>query len=673
MHPELTKGAPAASRPGVRVTGHLAVAGVAALAWALVLSALAASRWGGDARAFLSLGTEVRHPEALRGAPAAGPAGYDGQYYAALATDPLLLQPGTRRLLDNPPYRATRVGVPLLAWLLAAGRPGTAIALYQALCWFLTLVGVGVAARWLEERGHGPWWALAPALGGGVAASVLRTTPDGAAAGLIVAALWLASRGRHAGSLAALCAACLVRETSVLAAIALAWGHLRCRRRGWSATAIVLPAGVLLAWQGYLHHVLGVAFDRGTGNLGLPLAWIPSKIAAMAAGLPDIPWAESAGVTATVVTLAAAVALALRERPLSTTGVALLAFGALATVAATSVYTEIWAYARALVVLPFLAVMCRPAGSGAVRHLLAAAALAWAAAGCVLAAGELAIAFEGRSAWRAVRDGAPTVERIAGPATQPPGGAFAPWERTARAVFDREETFLVAPAASTSGRVRVSWRTQLTLENLSPSTNSVLLELMPARATRHRVRPLRVRLRPHEVRRWNDVVAEGFGASGLAAVRVVSRDGPVAASARTSPSSHVGHSGWEHRPVGLRHALRGGEAACFAGLPGGGADPALGRANLGLLNVSGAVARVRLTVTDGSYVLREDRIDLGAWEFLQLDGVGRSDGPAKDVTAEVEIEQDTGPVVAYAAVLHGTEAPQGAYLRPIPREPTGCR
>jgi hypothetical protein len=674
VQPEPTEGASAPGRPAALASSCRLVGAVAALAWAVVLAALAVSRYGGDPMAFLSLGTEVRHPEALRGAPAAGPAGYDGQYYAALATDPLLLRPGTRRLLDNPPYRATRVGVPLLAWLLAAGHPGPAIALYQALCWFLTVVGVGIAARWLEERGDSPWWALSLAAAGGVAASVLRTTPDGAAAALVVASLWLAARDRHAGSLAALCTACLARETSVLAAVALAWGHLRCRRRGWAAGAAALPVGVLLAWQGYLYHSLGVAFDRGTGNLGLPLAWIPAKLAAMAAGLPDIPWAEAAGVSATLVTLAAVAAVVLRERPTSTSGAALLAFGVLATVAAINVYIEIWAYARALVVLPFLALMCRPGASRGVRLLVTAAALAWAVPGCILVAGELAIAFEGRPAWRALRDGAQRIERIAHPAPEPPGGAVTAWERRAVAVFDREETFLIAPAASTAGRDGVSWRTQLTLENLSPFANSVSFDLIPAKAPALRLRTLRVRLAPHEVRRWDDVVAECFGASGLAAVRVVPRDGPVAAAARTAPSSGVGQVGWEHRPIGLRHALHGGESACFAALPGGGTDPASGRANLGLLNLSGAAGVVRLTVTGGSgAVLREARVELGPGEFVQLDGIGRSNWPAGEVTAEVRIAQDAGPVVAYAAVLRGRESPEGFYLRPTIRGPAGCR
>ncbi len=674
MQSEPTEGRPAPSRAAERTPSYRLVGAVAALAWVLVLSALAASRYGGDPRAFLSLGTEVRHPETLRGAPAAGPAGYDGQYYAALATDPLLLRPGTRLLLDNPPYRATRVGVPLLAWLLAAGHPGPAIVVYQALCWLLTLVGIGVAARWLEERGHSPWWALPLATAGGVAASMLRTTPDGAAAALIVVSLWLAAREKHAGSLAVLCAACLVRETSVLAALALAWGHLRFRRRGWAAAAVAMPVGVLLAWQCYLHHAIGAAFDRGTGNLGRPLAWVPAKFAAMAAGLPDVPWAETAGVTATLLTLAAAVALVLRERPPSASGTALLAFSALAAVAAINVYIEIWAYARALVMLPFLALMCRPVAHRAARLLVTAAALAWAVPGCVLVAGEFAIAFEGRSLWRALRDGAAHIERIGHTASELPGGAVSAWERRAMAVFDGEETFLVAPAASTAGRGGVSWRTQLTLENLSPSANSVSLVLLPMKAPAHPLRPLLVRLAPNEVRRWDDMIAEGFGASGLAAVRVVARDGPVAAAARTLPSTSVGQVGWEHRPIGLRHALQGGQVGCFAGLPGGGTDPALGRANLGLLNVSGAAAVVRLTVIGGSgAVLRETRIELGPGTLVQLDGIGRSDGPASEVTAEVEIARDAGPVVAYAAVLRGRETPEGVYLRPTLRGPTGCR
>ena len=49
--------------------------------------------------------------------------GYDGLYYAQLAYDPTLRSPELARAMDNFGYRARRVLPPLLAYLIALGRP----------------------------------------------------------------------------------------------------------------------------------------------------------------------------------------------------------------------------------------------------------------------------------------------------------------------------------------------------------------------------------------------------------------------------------------------------------------------------------------------------------------------------------------------------------------------
>jgi hypothetical protein len=49
--------------------------------------------------------------------------GYDGQAYAQLAIDPLLIDPQLASALDNPQYRARRILIPALSFLIGLGQP----------------------------------------------------------------------------------------------------------------------------------------------------------------------------------------------------------------------------------------------------------------------------------------------------------------------------------------------------------------------------------------------------------------------------------------------------------------------------------------------------------------------------------------------------------------------
>src|SRR5580704_14411713 len=59
--------------------------------------------------------------------------GFDGQYYAQLALDPLLRNPYLNRAIDNPPYRGRRMLFPWIAWLAGLGRPFWVLNVYAAL------------------------------------------------------------------------------------------------------------------------------------------------------------------------------------------------------------------------------------------------------------------------------------------------------------------------------------------------------------------------------------------------------------------------------------------------------------------------------------------------------------------------------------------------------------
>ena len=67
-------------------------------------------------------------------------AGYDGQFYAQMATDPLLRDAATDRAMDLAPLRARRILFSWTAWVLGLGRPAwilQAYALQNVLAWLL--------------------------------------------------------------------------------------------------------------------------------------------------------------------------------------------------------------------------------------------------------------------------------------------------------------------------------------------------------------------------------------------------------------------------------------------------------------------------------------------------------------------------------------------------------
>ena len=95
------------------------------------------------------------------------------------------------------------------AWIVALGNRRGALIAYPLLTWALSLLGVWVAARWLEEDGRSVLWAAPLAVSVGMVSSMLRCLPDAAAASLLLLAIWLDRRGRR-GSIAALSFAAFV-------------------------------------------------------------------------------------------------------------------------------------------------------------------------------------------------------------------------------------------------------------------------------------------------------------------------------------------------------------------------------------------------------------------------------------------------------------------------------
>lgn len=357
--------------------------------WGTVVYALAAVKYNGDWRGFFRLGSEFYHPPVMRDIPRDSPWGYDGQFYAALATDPLLRKLETRQAVDTPSYRAQRVFLPALAWLLGLGDAHAALWWYLALVWVLGLGSVLIVAWWLVRDGASVFWALPLAVTGGLVVSLTRATPDAAAVTLVLATLLALERRQWSWGTAFLAAAVLTRETSLLLVpVIVLW---QWREKRWiRGLALVAPAlGAFAGWRAYLYFRLDAAlFTSGLGNLGLPLAWVPWKLRQVFS-VPDVNGIEVLGVLALLATLCSPVVVAPR---VGLVELSYLAFWALGVTLGPSVVTEAYAYARVLLALPFFAVLLAVKAKGRWQRLgLASVPVLFALLGLALIRGETVV------------------------------------------------------------------------------------------------------------------------------------------------------------------------------------------------------------------------------------------------------------------------------------------
>jgi hypothetical protein len=614
------------------------VALAATLFWVLVISFIAHARYDDDFRALLCVGEEMTMPALFATVPRVGPWGYDGQQYAALATDPLLRSPKTARSLDSPSYRATRVLVPLLAWLLALGNPAAAFVTYQFLCWGLAIGAVVLLASWLAAEGRSPWWALLLVSSAGLAAAVLRSTPDTGALFCLLAAVWAHSRGRRGWALALACAAVLARETSYLAALAMAADELLRRGVARAVTLAAVPLAIAVGWQLYLRSVLGFAFERGSGNFSLPFAWIPEKLAATFPG-PHVWWAEVFGLLAIFATTVAFVLIAARPSAWRAPELAFLAFGGMGLFLGFTVYCETWAYARALFAVPFLAVLvAERQPRGWQRWSVRSVAVLYLLSGLVMVRGELRDA-RGNRGWLAALRGTASAPMLA--PSQPPRPLY------------------VLPVANAGGRAGAEWLTRLEVGNLARSENTIRFELIPADRLSSPTLRTTITLAEGQRRSWTNAAAELFAFSGSGALRLVPHAGPITAASITENVAAGVQQGQLLPALTSDNAVVHGAVARLSGLAHDPAPSAAVRTNVGFLNLTAASLSVRLELFDpGSRPLGQLSTELPPRGFLQMDNVfaavraPRVEGGWASVWTPVR----GGAFLAYASVIRGPRA-----------------
>jgi hypothetical protein len=207
--------------------------------------------------------------------------GYDGQFYAQLALDPLLRDAATAQALDNYEYRARRILFAWSAFLLGLGQPRLVIevfALQNVVAWLLL---AWLLCRWIRpSRPSDLFLWFCCMFSGGLLASVRSSLLEGPSLlllGLTIVALE-AGRMRLATVLVALSG--LGRDTNLLSAGTLlepggASYRARIGRLAIRALAAALP---LALWMAYLASLFQVQ-SSGTGerNFAWPMAAYAAK------------------------------------------------------------------------------------------------------------------------------------------------------------------------------------------------------------------------------------------------------------------------------------------------------------------------------------------------------------------------------------------------------------
>jgi hypothetical protein len=210
--------------------------------------------------------------------------GYDGQFYAQLAIDPLLRHPSIDGALDLPPYRARRILMSWIAYAAGLGRPAWILQAYSLINVAAWLLLAWVLTRFIPPttaRGFVLW--AASLTSHGMLSSIRLALPDGLSALLIAAAVLAIARDRALLGAAILGAAGLARETNLLAS--LSFGRLlrgNVRSILLVGACLVLCAIPLLLWLDYLRSIYRSTMLIHDGHITTPLWGIGWKLRAIA-------------------------------------------------------------------------------------------------------------------------------------------------------------------------------------------------------------------------------------------------------------------------------------------------------------------------------------------------------------------------------------------------------
>ncbi|MCF8237962.1 MAG: hypothetical protein K9I85_07375 [Saprospiraceae bacterium] len=204
--------------------------------------------------------------------------GYDGQFYAQLALDPSLQDPGMERAMDRARYRAHRIGLPVMAYLLGFGHAWWTLQIYAALnlvFWFLLFFILWKTIGF--KRIRDVLLACSLLWTTGTLISISKALTDLPAAVISYSAVVLPSTGWSWAILLGIAA--LFKETTILSFVP-AWSSFK--QNGLFSKKTLIQAGLLILpvamWAIYVQYQLSAGRPTQSGNFTLPFFGVVEKL-----------------------------------------------------------------------------------------------------------------------------------------------------------------------------------------------------------------------------------------------------------------------------------------------------------------------------------------------------------------------------------------------------------
>jgi hypothetical protein len=265
-----------------RLNNPIATGVIAFLGWLAFALARLETWAAGHISLFIMAGHVYSHAAPLPHVPSKG---YDGQFYYRLALNPFNWHQTAYGITMDHNYRYTRIGYPLVAWILSLGQHHlvpTVLVVVNLIC--VAIIG-WLGGKFARESGRHALWGLLFVAYFGLVISVGRDTSEPLADACMLGGLLAYRHSRYV--LAALLVAygVITNEPILVLAVAIALTRLyemyrRRARPGMADLVWVLPGAAYVVLQGISHFVVkgkagGVA--DATANLTLPFkAMVPA-------------------------------------------------------------------------------------------------------------------------------------------------------------------------------------------------------------------------------------------------------------------------------------------------------------------------------------------------------------------------------------------------------------
>jgi hypothetical protein len=241
------------------------------------------ARWqvwaNGHLTLFIMAGHTYTKPAQLpRGVLRVPSAGYDGQFYYRLALDPVNWSKTAYGITMDQSYRYTRIGYPILAWLVSLGRHQFVPVVLVAINLLAVAAVAFLGGMFARESGRHALWGLAFAAYFGLVISVGRDTAEPLAEACMLGGLLAYRRNRPLLATVAFAVGAITRETILLAPAAIAVTRLvamarRRARPGLADLTWLVPACAYGLVELAVHFVVRGEFPllaNGGRNLAVP-------------------------------------------------------------------------------------------------------------------------------------------------------------------------------------------------------------------------------------------------------------------------------------------------------------------------------------------------------------------------------------------------------------------